>query len=124
MGNPASFVTSASTEDVNTFLRAQTFSGGIIVNGALALDTTDASGTPGAATINKASGKVSIAIGASSVVVTNNLVTAASTVLAVLQFVDATATTILSVVPAAGSFTINVNANATLATKVAFLVIN
>lgn len=124
MGNPASFVTSASTEDVNTFLRAQTFSGGISVTGALALDTTDASGTPGAATINKPSGKVSIASGASSVVVTNNLVTAASSVFAVLQFVDATATQILSVVPGSGSFTIRVNANATLATKVAFFVVN
>ena len=30
MGNPASFVTSASTEDVNTFLQVQTFSAGIV----------------------------------------------------------------------------------------------
>lgn len=124
MGQPASFVTSASTEDVNTFLRAQTFSGGISVTGALSLDATDASGTPGAATINKPAGKVAIAIGASSVVVTNSLVTSASIVLAVLQFADATANTIRSVVPGTGSFTINVNAAATAATKVAFVVIN
>jgi hypothetical protein len=30
MSGPASFVTSASTEDVNTFLQAQTFSAGIV----------------------------------------------------------------------------------------------
>ena len=30
MGNPASFVTSASTEDVNTFLQVQTFNAGIV----------------------------------------------------------------------------------------------
>lgn len=98
--------------------------GTTLFNGAITADTTDSSGTPGAATINKPSGKVAIAIGQSSVVVTNSLVTAASTVLAVLQFVDATATQILSVVPGSGSFTITANANATAATKVAFLVVN
>lgn len=98
--------------------------GTVLLNGAITADTTDSSGTPGAATINKPSGKVAIAIGQSSVTVTNSLVTAASTVLAVLQFADATATTILSVVPGSGSFVINVNANATAATKVAFLVVN
>ena len=33
MGNPASFVTAASTADRNTFAAAQTFSGGIAVTG-------------------------------------------------------------------------------------------
>jgi hypothetical protein len=98
--------------------------GTTLFNGAITADTTDSSGTPGAATINKPSGKVAIAIGQSSVTVTNSLVTSASTVLAVLQFADATATTILNVVPTSGAFTINVNANATAATKVAFLVLN
>jgi PAS domain S-box-containing protein len=98
--------------------------GTTLFNGAITADTTDSSGTPGAATINKPSGKVAIAIGQSSVTVTNSLVTSASTVLAVLQFADATATTILNVVPTSGAFTINVNANATAATKVAFLVVN
>lgn len=75
-------------------------------------------------TINKPSGQVSVAIGASTVTVTNNLVTATSIVLAVLQFVDATATQILSVVPGSGSFVITVNANATALTKIGFVVIN
>lgn len=121
---PASFVTSAGLDESNTFTATNTFSGTTALNGAITASTTDSSASPGAATINKASGKVAIAIGASSVVVTNSLVTSASTVLAVLQFVDATATTILSVVPTAGSFTITVNANATAATKVAFFVVN
>lgn len=98
--------------------------GTVLLNGAITADTTDSSGTPGNATINKASGKVAIAIGASSVTVTNSLVTTASTVIATLQFVDATLTQILSVVPGSGSFVITGNANATAATKVAFVVIN
>lgn len=100
------------------------FDGTALFNGAITADTTDASGTPGAATINKPSGKVAIAIGAASVTVTNSLVTTSSTVIAVLQFVDATLTQILSVVPGSGSFVITGNATATAATKVAFLVIN
>jgi hypothetical protein len=91
---------------------------------SLELEGTDASGTPGAATINKIAGKVAIAAGASSVVVTCDKVTAASLVFAVLQFQDATLTFLRGVVPGAGSFTINGNANATAATKVAFIVIN
>lgn len=88
------------------------------------LTYTDASGTPGAATINKPMGKVAIAAGAASVVVTNSLVTADSHVEAVLQFGDATLTQILRVVPGAGSFTVTGNANATAATKVSFKVTN
>jgi hypothetical protein len=93
-------------------------------NGKIGFDSTDSSGTPGAATINKPSGKVAIAAGAASVVVTNSTVTAASIVLAIVQVSDATLTTINSVVPAAGSFTITGNAAATAATKVAFIVLN
>lgn len=78
----------------------------------------------GAVTINKPSGTANIAAGASSVVVTNSLVTANSLVLAVLQFVDGTLTFIKAVVPAAGSFTITGNANATAQTKVAWFVIS
>lgn len=100
------------------------FDGPVLINNSLTADTTDSSGTPGAATINKASGKVAIAIGASSVVVTNSLVSSASTILAVLQSVDATATTLLPVVPGSGSFTIYTNAAATAPVTVAFIVIN
>lgn len=98
--------------------------GSLALFGGLKLDMTDASGTPGAATINKPTGKVAVAIGASSVVVTNNLVTANSIVVPVLEFIDATFTQILSCVPGAGSFTITGNANATAATKISFVVYN
>ena len=124
MGNPSSFVDAAAVNDVNTFTQAQTFTGGITIASDLDFAGTDASGTPGAATINFPAGTVAIAIGAASVTVTNSLVTASSRVFAVLQFVDATLTTIRTVVPANGSFVITGNANATAATKVAFFVTN
>ena len=90
----------------------------------LTVRTTDGSGTPGAATINRPSGKVAIALGVASVVVTNSLVTANSTILAVVQSADATLTFIKSVVPTTGSFTITGNAAATANCKVAFFVFN
>lgn len=96
----------------------------VMGSGKLVYDTTDSSGTPGAATINKASGKVSIAASAASVVVTDSAVTASSIVTAVFQATDATCTFIKSVVPAAGSFTVTANANCTAAAKVGFIVSN
>jgi hypothetical protein len=84
---------------------------------AVLLPATDSSGTPGAATANTASGRAAIAAGASSVVVTNSLVTAASRIF--LQKTgssfDATLTAPLQVVAAAGSFTVYGNAAATAA---------
>lgn len=93
-------------------------------DGGLTIEYTDSSGAPGAATINKPAGKVAIALGAASVVVTNSFVTSDSIVLAVVQTADATLTFIKSVVPGAGSFTITGNAAATAATTVAFVVLN
>lgn len=93
-------------------------------NGKIFFQTTDSSGTPGAATINKPSGQVAIAAGASQVVVTNSLVATTSVVYAVVQQTDATLLRVDRVVPAAGSFTIIGNANATAATKVGFVVFN
>ena len=78
----------------------------------------NASGSPGAATQNTRRGIVAIAAAASSVVVTNSKVTATSVIHATLQFVDATLTQILTVVPGSGSFTITGNAAATANTKV------
>lgn len=62
--------------------------------------------TVGAVTINKAAGRVNIAAAGTSVVVTNSLVTAASKVFAVMASADSTGR-VISVIPAAGSFTIN-----------------
>lgn len=87
-------------------------------------DATDSSGTPGAATINKSRGQSAIAAAASTVVITNSFVTTTSVVDADLQFNDATCTAVKSVIPAAGSFTVTLNANCTAATKVGWVVFN
>jgi hypothetical protein len=93
----------------------------LYLSGSVKFDATDTSGTPGAATINKPSGQVSVASGASSVVVTNSLVATTSVVLAVLQD-NTDAIQIRSVVPASGSFTINLSGVTTGARKVGFVV--
>ena len=85
---------------------------------------TDSSGTPGNVTNSSPRGRVAIAAGASSVVVTSALVTAASTVFATVSSIDGTLLAINRVVPAAGSFTIYGDAAATAATKVDFIVVN
>ena len=85
--------------------------------------TNTAAGTTGAQTINKASGTVNFAAAATSLVVTNNLCTTSSIVFAVIRNNDATAW-IENVVPAAGSFTINLGAAATAETSVGFFIIN
>lgn len=81
----------------------------------------DSTATPGNVTANlTASGQVAIAAGAGAVTITSDMVDTASRVFAVLQFADATCTYIKNVIPAAGSFTINMNANCTSNTKVAW----
>lgn len=75
-------------------------------DGAYGMDGTDESGTPGAATINKAAGRVAIVAAASTVVVTNSIVTADSIIVPVPEAVDATCTA-FAITPAAGSFTIS-----------------
>jgi hypothetical protein len=79
-------------------------------------------GTVGAVTINKAAGRVNIAAAGTSVVVTNSYVTAASKVFVVCSTNDTTAR-VSSVVPAAGSFTINTPA-CTAQTSFDFFVVN
>ena len=69
----------------------------------------DKSGTPGAATINAYRGRVAAAAAATSLVVTNNRVTATSYIGTNLATNDSTAV-IKAVVPAAGSFTIYLTA--------------
>lgn len=86
------------------------------------LDFTNTA-TIGAVTINKAAGRVNVAAAATSVVVTNSYVTAASLVLAVVAQADATAI-VKNVVAGVGSFTINLNAAATANCAVNFFVIN
>lgn len=89
----------------------------------IAATVTDISGTPGNGTVSQLSGKAAFAAGASTITITNTLVTAASTVLCMMEGADATLTSILRVVPGDGSFVVTGNAAATAATKFSFLVI-
>lgn len=90
-------------------------------DGVLGFDKTLA-GSPGNVTINKPSGSVIIGAGTSSVVVTNSLVDANTHIVATVQTNDSTLKTV-TVVPAAGSFTITGNANATANTTIRWTII-
>jgi hypothetical protein len=85
--------------------------------------TITASGTTGAQTIDKTSGSVNFAIAATSLVVTNSLVTTSSIILATVASNDTTMKSVQAVA-AAGSFTLYANAAATAETRVNFLVLN
>jgi len=82
--------------------------------------------TPGAVTTTAGSGRVGIAAGASSVVITNPNITAQSQVVASLcnAVADGTATFVTRIVPTAGSVTIHVNANATAAIAIKWSVLD
>lgn len=82
--------------------------------------TSSSKPTAGAVTTNQLNGKASIAAAATSVVVTNALVNTTSKITAQISqsAADSTLTSILRVIPAAGSFTITGNAAATADTEV------
>jgi hypothetical protein len=84
---------------------------------------TDDSATTGNRTVNKPYGRNAFAGGATSVTITNNLVSAASLVFVALQTNDGTAR-LANVVPASGSFAVNLTAAATGTTIFAWMVIN
>jgi len=84
--------------------------------------TMTAIGTTGAQTINKAAGTVNIASGASSVVVTNSLVTTSSIVLACVY--NGSSYAVQRVVPASGSFTIYMTGMLAAEHGVQWMVIN
>lgn len=97
-----------------------------VINGmttALGLATTDSTGTPGAATINKPSGKSAIASGAASVVITNSLVAATSRILITPLDLDGTLTN-WKAVAGVGAFTVTGNGNAAATWKFSWVVIN
>lgn len=98
--------------------------GRILLSAAIQLPSTvTTTGTTGNQTINKPSGTVNIAAAGTTVTVTNSLVTASSIVMAILRTNDTTAT-IKNVVPASGSFVVNLGAAATAEVSVGFMVIN
>lgn len=86
-------------------------------------NTATAGGTTGARTINKPAGSVNFAAAATSLVVTNSLVTAASIIIATVATNDSTMKSVVAVA-GSGSFTLTANAAATAETRVSFLVIN
>jgi hypothetical protein len=98
-------------------------------DGKLVFLATDNSGSPGNTTINKASGRAAIASGASTVTVTNSLVSATSIVHVQLE-TSAAGIGGLVVVPGSGSFTVTsvsgtgVVTVTTAITKFSFVVFN
>ena len=117
LGSPAG---GASNSTPNTYQTNLT----ITANGDIQLQkTVTAGGTTGAQTINKPIGSVNFAAAATSLVVTNSLVTANSIIIATVATNDATMQSV-NVVAGSGSFTINANAAATAETRVNFLVHN
>ena len=82
-----------------------------------------AAGTTGAQTINRPAGAVNFAAAATSLVVTNNLVTADSIIIATVATNDSTMKSV-AVVAGAGSFTLHADAAATAETRVNFIVVN
>ena len=86
--------------------------------GTVTGSASDSTASPGAATQNTLTGRVAIAAGANSVIVTNSYCTTISRVYPVLQTIDATLTSVPVCVPANGSFTIYGNLNATAACNV------
>lgn len=85
--------------------------------------TITAGATTGNQTINKASGSVNFAAAATTLTVTNGLVTTSSIILGTIATNDGTAT-LKNIVAGAGSFVITLTAAATAETRVNFLVTN
>jgi hypothetical protein len=85
--------------------------------------TVTAAGTTGAQTINKNSGRVNFAAAATSLVVTNSLVTASSIIQCTVATNDSTMKAAIAVA-ASGSFTIYASAAATAETAVNFTITN
>jgi len=132
IAGPVSATTLAASSTVSgagfsTYLAAPpsigTTTPGIVKTSNLQATYTDSSGTPGNVTNNSPRGRAAFAAAGSSVVVTNSLVAATSTVLVSLGGSDATLTSV-RVTPAAGSFTVTGNAAATATTVFDFLVVN
>ena len=85
--------------------------------------TITADATTGAQTINKPSGSINFAAAATSLVVTNSLVTANSVIILTVAANDTTCKS-CAVVAGAGSFTIYPNAAPTAETRVNFIITN
>ncbi len=92
----------------------------------LQLTFTDSTATPGNVTNNSPRGKVSFAAAATTIVISNSLVTANSSVLADMNVIDGALNGIVSCLAGTGTITITGNAAATTAgvARCDFIVIN
>lgn len=86
---------------------------GVTYAGSLVIPNTDSTGTPGAASINQAAGRSSIALGAATITITNSLVTAASMIFISPLARDATGLLPAVTTTGAGSFIVTTTANCT-----------
>lgn len=124
---PAIWLVPSGAVDADDLIVSVATSGGVhlaTVNGSGRLDQsgTDSSGTPGAATINKPTGKSAIANGATSVTITNSLVAATSRVMVTWNGDHGAARAWAT--PAAGSFTVTLSAAASANTTFSWEVSN
>lgn len=95
-----------------------------LTTGYLNFDRTiTAGGTTGDRTINKPAGTVNFAAAASTITVTNSLVTTSSLIIAFLRKTDATAT-MVTATPGSGSFTLTLDSVAAAELSVGFIVLN
>jgi hypothetical protein len=114
---------SAGVVGVGSGGAAGDITGALSCNQLILSKTITAPGTTGAQTINKSSGSVNFAAAATSLVVTNSLVSTSSIIRCHLGTNDATAV-LGAVVAAAGSFTIYLTTAATAETRVNFVLNN
>lgn len=125
--NVPTLLGASSTDGVTpTLVYADPTSHRLLVQNAAALVVTKTItpiGTTGAQTINMGAGTVNFAAAATSLVVTNSLVTVNSLIFATVGTADATMTSVQAVA-GAGSFTLSTLAAPTGTTRVNFLVIN
>lgn len=128
----ASDAASIIIDVVNFFYSAglTTFSSSICtaqltVAGGVRQSYSDTTAVPGAATINKPAGRVKLAAGQTSLVVTSSYAFLTSIINAQVEGAafDATATR-MQITPANGSFTITFNAAATAAVTISFDILN
>lgn len=117
--------TGSSTGTFHRYLFTES-DGDVIQSSTLPLvvdKTITAGGTTGNQTINKYAGSVNFAAAATSLTVTNSLVTTSSVIICTIATNDATMTSVQAVA-ASGSFVIYANAAATAETRVNFIVLN
>lgn len=109
-----------------TIVQLQTSEETALIAQGYAVDAGTTAPTTGAVTANTVQGRVAIAAGSPSVVVTNSLVDASSKIFAVVSqaAADGTLLRVERILCAAGSFTIYGTANATATTVIDWIILN